>query len=180
MAKLVAGQLSEAEAATRLGINPATWYSFKSRCKREGKFMDARLRYDAERNERLLEGIEKAGEDCEIQVGDKKVITKRGDWRAKAWLLGTSHPKRFSDAAARVTIETGPQQPIHVHLATMLAAVRQVYAQPEPAQIADVPASEPRQLQAPQEAEPIAVDAVTFTGPRQPVPKLPRMFKDKP
>ena len=98
VARLTARGLTESESCRLIGIKPATWFNFKRRASVDARFASAVEQFTAERVDRLLAGIE----DC----GDGKGM-KHPDWRAKAWLLSTSHPKRFSDAATRASVEIG-------------------------------------------------------------------------
>jgi hypothetical protein len=71
---------------------------------------------------------------------------KQPDWRAKAWLLSTSHPKRFSDAATRASVEIGVTVHPIISDAQLKAIADRVYGT-ETAKPVEIAASvEPKQL----------------------------------
>lgn len=88
VAKLVAIRLNESEACRKLGINPRTWISWKSR-KRNGEEFQAL--FDRIRGEKiafLIGSVESA-------VGQKNEKTGLTDWKPAAELLKITFPDRF-------------------------------------------------------------------------------------
>lgn len=110
IARLVATRkLTEIEACLSLDINPKQWSLWKNRHKNLISFDLIIARIKADHLSGLLDKIEKAGDDYEIELPNGKVINKRGDWRALAWIADKD--QRFAPAAngqaAQVTIQIG-------------------------------------------------------------------------
>lgn len=97
MAKLLSKRITETGACLILGIKPDTWFKWKGRPCNQAKFAKV-LEYARETKlVATLEKIDEAGEDLEITTSDGS-YTKRGDWRAKAWLAErVLAPERFAD-----------------------------------------------------------------------------------
>ena len=97
IADLVAKRITETGACLMLDIEPRRWFRFKQRAKNQEKFDTLVHRIREQKLNDCIESIDKAGDDADIMVGDK-VITKRGDWRAKAWMVERAiAPDRFGD-----------------------------------------------------------------------------------
>ena len=92
MAKLCAKNLTESEAARRLGLRPGHWFEWKSRCNRADRFKELFEAFRAGRIERLLDRIEESAEG--------KGGVKYADWRAAAALLKFYDSKRFGESPA--------------------------------------------------------------------------------
>ena len=93
VADLVAdSMLNEHEACLTLGIRPQTWYNWKARHKREGKFVNICARVRGSSIKTAMQAIKKAG--------DK-------DWRAHHARLQLIAPERFGNATGAAQV-TGP------------------------------------------------------------------------
>jgi hypothetical protein len=136
IARLCAKALTEAESCRRLGVNPKSWFSFKSRCGRESKFASLLEEFRAGRIESLIDKIEASA--------DGKGL-KQPDWRAAAHLLKISDQKRFGDSP---TVEAAaPVMNIYAILGIDLSKlISEGYKQAEQAKAALTVASEAKQL----------------------------------
>jgi hypothetical protein len=110
IAKLIVKQkCTETDAAITLGINVGQWFSWKSKAKRAEQFASTLTRIREVKLSGFIDRIESAGDDYEIQLPNGKVINKKGDWRALAWLADKE--KRFqpesSATPATVSIQIG-------------------------------------------------------------------------
>lgn len=148
IARLMATRrLTETGCCLIRGISDKQWWNWKSKGRNKEKFTDLFTRIRESKLDLLVERIENASEDAEISVGDK-IVTKRGDWRAAAWLTEKIAPERFAQQINQ-SIEK-PQNPL------MLDAMKRVYATvslppaiPERSSAApqqDVPPASPRDL----------------------------------
>ena len=101
IARLVATRkLTESEACLTIGIKPHQWIVWRSRKKNTPLFDTIITRTRADSINGLIDRIERAGDDYEITLPNGKVINKRGDWRALAWITEKIEP-RFADAPAQ-------------------------------------------------------------------------------
>jgi hypothetical protein len=140
IAKLVARGLTESEACRRLGIEPHAWFNFKSKAKNDSRFKAELETADADRIHNCIEGIEDAGEGKGM---------RQKDWRANAWLLSTSHPKRFSDAAQRASVSVDlsvTMPPFNEEVMNRAIAMALSARKREQAAIVDVTPEQPKQL----------------------------------
>ena len=133
IARLVATRkMSESEAAIMLDIKPHQWVCWKSRHKHAATFETIITRTRANMIDGLVSKIEQAGDDQEIILPNGKVINKRGDWRAPAWLLEKTAPQFRPDngtpAPPQVTVQIGI---IHEQLKQVIGC-----EEPAPKQIA--------------------------------------------
>ena len=104
-------KLTETEACLHLGIKPKQWVSWKSK-HRHGVTFDAIItRTRANSIAGLVGKIQRAGDDQEIILPNGKIINKRGDWHAPAWLLEKTAPQFKPDngqaPAPQVTVQIG-------------------------------------------------------------------------
>lgn len=96
IARLMATRrLTETGCCLIRGIGEKQWWNWKSKGRNKEKFTDLFTRIRESKIDLLVERIENASEDADISVGDK-IITKRGDWRAAAWLTEKIAPERFA------------------------------------------------------------------------------------
>jgi hypothetical protein len=134
IAQLCAKSLTQAEACRRLGLNPKSWESFKSRCGRESKFAALLEEFRAGRIESLIDRIEASA--------DGKGM-KQPDWRAAAHLLAIADPRRFKDGP---TVEVNaPTNLLTVYSRMGIdvdALLAKVYSEPAK----EIPAKTPKQL----------------------------------
>ena len=77
--------LTESEACRKLNIKPRTWFDWKSRCGRTGKFAELLEAYRADRIESLIERIDRSGANGTHGV-------KYPDWR-RPWRCSKSLTK---------------------------------------------------------------------------------------
>ena len=103
-------KLTETEACLHLDIPVQQWQCWKSRAKHSARFESIITRTRANSIAGLVSKIQRAGDDQEITLPNGKVINKRGDWRAPAWLLEKTAPQ-FAPAQsappATVSIQIG-------------------------------------------------------------------------
>lgn len=85
-----------------LKIKPDSWFQWKRRAKNISKFEQILTRIRESKLNSCIASIDEAGESCLIQTEDgEKTYTKRGDWRAKAWLAErVLAPERLGDKQA--------------------------------------------------------------------------------
>ena len=106
---IVKQKCTESDAAITLGIEPNHWFSWKNKANRAGKFSSLLTRTREVKLSGFIDRIESAGDDYEIRLPNGKVINKKGDWRALAWLADKE--KRFqpesSALPATVSIQIG-------------------------------------------------------------------------
>ncbi len=104
-------KLTETEACLHLDIPVKQWQCWKNRAKHSANFESIITRTRASNIAGLVNKIKEAGEDYEIQLPNDKVVTKRGDWRANAFVLERVEP-RFQQntnqpAPASITLQIG-------------------------------------------------------------------------
>lgn len=87
--------LTESEACRKLNIKPRTWFDWKSRCGRTGKFAELLEAYRADRIESLIDRMEKSANGVDL---------KYPDWRAALALLKIIDQRRFGD---NLTVQSG-------------------------------------------------------------------------
>ena len=104
---ITARKLTETEACISLDIKPEQWQVWKCRGKHGSKFESLIARARTENIKILLGRIDSASQDAEIEINGK-VITKRGDWRAAAWLAEKTDA-RFQDAQAPANVTNNLQ-----------------------------------------------------------------------
>jgi Transposase len=115
IAQLCAKSLTEAEACRRLGVNPKSWFSFKSRCGRTEKFAALLEEFRAGRIESLIAKIENAADGIGL---------KQPDWRAAGHLLAIADARRFSDSGMRANAgETTSTLPCVIPAAELAKAI---------------------------------------------------------
>lgn len=111
IAKLVATRkMTEKDACITLGIKQSQWAVWKTRNNRSEMFENIIARVRGNQTDHLVSIIERAGDDQEITLPNGKVINKRGDWRAPAWLLEKTAPQfapTQQSAPATVSIQIG-------------------------------------------------------------------------
>jgi hypothetical protein len=111
LARLVSEcKMTESDAAICLGRRPEHWQTWKSRHKRSASFATLIAHTRGKMVDGLISKIKSAGEDQEIVLPNGKVINKRGDWRAPAWLLEKTAPQfanQQQSAPAPITIQIG-------------------------------------------------------------------------
>jgi len=112
VAKLVATRkCTEREACLMLDIPIKQWDCWKSRNKHSARFEDSIARIRGNYLTTLVDRIERAGDDKEIVTDKGKVITRTGDWRAKAWIaekIDTRFaPQQQNVQPATVTVQIG-------------------------------------------------------------------------
>lgn len=106
---IIKQKCTESDAAITLGIEPNHWFSWKNKSNRAGKFASLLTRMREVKLSGFIDRIESAGDDYEIMLPNGKVINKKGDWRALAWLADKE--PRFAPAtngrAPVVTVQIG-------------------------------------------------------------------------
>ncbi len=116
VARLVSRNLTESEAARRLGIRVASWFSFKSRGKNNEKFAALLEEFKAGRIDDLISKIESAADGVNM---------KQPDWRAAAALLKYVDINRFGDKS---TFEVNTPMPV-INIALMEKTLDRVFAE---------------------------------------------------
>ena len=115
-------KLTEREACLHLGINPGQFASWKSKNKHTERFDSIIARIRASSIAGLVNKIQVAGDDYEIQLPNGKVITKRGDWRAPAFLLqNVIASDRFNPQ-----VSTTPQVSTNVNIQVMHDTLKRI------------------------------------------------------
>jgi|ERR1035437_326702 hypothetical protein len=112
IANLVATmKMTESQACLHLAIKPHQWIVWKNRAKRSALFETIIERTRANSIAGLVGKIQRAGDDQEIILPNGKIINKRGDWRAPAWLLEKTAPQFKPDngqaPAPAITVQIG-------------------------------------------------------------------------
>jgi len=111
IARLVATRkMTESDACITLGIKPSQWQVWKTRNKRSELFETIITRTRGAMVDGLVAKIEQAGDDYKIELPNGKVINKRGDWRAPAWLLEKTAPQfapQQINQTPQVTVQIG-------------------------------------------------------------------------
>ena len=113
IAKLVATRkCTETEACLMLDIPIRQWNCWKSRAKQSAKFESIIARIRGNYMAGLVDSIERAGDDKEIQCTCQRQvpIIKSGDWRAKAWIaekIDTRFAPQQINQAPQVTVQIG-------------------------------------------------------------------------
>lgn len=122
IARLVSTRkLLENEACLSLDIEPKQWFQWKSRHKHLATFERLTTRMKADKLAGLVERIENSSLDAEIMINGKPV-TKRGDWRAGAWIAERLAPERFALQANQANAPA----PV-INIAVMSEAAKRVY-----------------------------------------------------
>lgn len=119
VAELVAKyRLTELEACLQLDLAYSSWQAWKSTNSSRYEHILAHLR--GARLKNLCESIDSAGDDCELTVNGKP-MTKRGDWRAKAWLAEkiTAHDRLSSPSAT-------PETAVNVNIRLMVDTLKRL------------------------------------------------------
>jgi hypothetical protein len=133
IARFCSKGLTESEACRLLNLRPQSWFSWKSRCNRAGKFSDLLEEFRAGRIDSLIAKIE-ASADGEGM--------KQRDWRAAAFLLSVADAKRFSTSAMSVTV------PVQVHTGLTDEQYKRIEEQLcKPKPVVEIAASEPKQIE---------------------------------
>jgi hypothetical protein len=105
MAGLVAKRITETGAAMILGINPQTWFNWKSL--NSSKFSDLLTYVREAKLSATLDAIDEAGDGKVIETPDGPVVVARADWRAKAWMAERAlAPERFAKQPEQTTQPT--------------------------------------------------------------------------
>ena len=136
VAAYVSRGLTETEACHRLGIKPRTFWDFKSRCNRTGKFAELLEIYRAMRVESLIDLMEKSA---------KGEGLKFRDWRAAHALLKFLDSKRFGDSPVmempvNVNVSLTQQlMPEYMRMADKIWSQRKQVAQNPPKQLPPPP-----------------------------------------
>lgn len=86
-------KMTESDAVIMLGFKPNQWFSWKNKTGRSEKFSTIVARIRALHVDGLVSKIEAAGDDFEMTLPNGKTVTRRGDWRAPAWLLEKTAPQ---------------------------------------------------------------------------------------
>ncbi len=111
LARLVSEcKMTESEAAITLGRKPEHWQTWKSRHKHSASFATLIAHTRGKMVDGLISKIKTAGDDYEIVLPNGKVINKRGDWRAPAWILEKVAPQfapQQSAPSAQTVINVG-------------------------------------------------------------------------
>lgn len=136
MAQLMAKRINETGAALMLGIKPDTWVQWKKRARNKSRFEDLLLRVREAKLSATLDSIDESGDELEVVTPDGS-YTKRGDWRAKAWMAErVLAPDRFADRRN----DGSAQQPV-ISISLMTQTLERLYK--EAGQKAVVDTSQP-------------------------------------
>jgi hypothetical protein len=133
MAKAVATMLTESEAARLCGIEPRSWFEWKSRAGRSGKFAGQVEAYSAAQIDGLLKRVQKSADGVDV---------KFPDFRAALALLKFKSQQRFGDSPPAIelhqhTHQLSPESKAKVE-ALLLASLQPVVeSKAAPAQIQD-------------------------------------------
>jgi len=119
---IVTRRLSESEACVHLGINPPSWFNWKSKGRNMVKNAECLTRVRAAHIDALISSIDEMGSPA---AGSKR------DWRAKAWQAERLFNDRFG-AQQQPTADTPPALNIGNVNLWLSAAYR------PPAQVVDV------------------------------------------
>lgn len=121
MARLMATRkVDERGACLMLEIKPESWAVWKCRQGNRLRFDNLFLRLRETKIDGLIHRIESASLDAEMMHGDK-LITRRGDWRAAAWIAEKIAPERFAQ-------QTNIQQSNREIPTLSIEAMKRVYA----------------------------------------------------
>ena len=135
IARLVATRkMTESEAAIMLDIPTQQWQVWKCRGKHSANFESIITRTRANMIDGLVSKIEQAGDDQEITLPNGKIINKRGDWRAPAWLLEKTAPQ-FAPA------QTAPPATVSIQIGLVHDQLKRVIGFSNPSPAALLPAA---------------------------------------
>lgn len=157
---IVKRRLTETEACIHLGLNPRTWFCWKSDPRHGQNNSEALARVRAAWVESRCKSIE--------EVGDGANGTRR-DWRAQAWMLERTLPERFGQQSERA-----PAPLPAIQAPTVNILVNAGYSDlPTPVAVRELPPERgPKQLT---DAKPDYLDLV----PRKAASPIPPAEKDK-
>lgn len=111
---------NDKEACNLEGINPLSWYNWKSKKRNQTDFDDVLSRLRADRKKGAFRRIEL----CADGVG-----MKQPDWRAAEALLRLTDPQQFDPQRQNVVVNVGIQASIEINdIATRLYAQRSRHA----------------------------------------------------
>ena len=116
--------LSESEACITLGIRPSAWYKWKQRNGRNEYLKSLIDKIRGTQTAKLIDKIESASDDKELMIGDK-IVQRRGDWRAAAWLAERTKPELAGKS------DSSPQPTTNINVLMIHDSIKRIFNEPE-------------------------------------------------
>ena len=138
-------KLTTTEACLHLGIKPKQFNLWANRRKHNESFESIIARTRANSIAGLVKKIQNAGDDQEIILPNGKVVNKRGDWRAPAFLLQNV----IASDCFYPQVSTTPQVSTNVNIQVMHDTLKRIID----AEV--VSTNETRQIEAPRVKMPV-------------------------